>query len=840
MFRGSLNVCCPIGGKPFGSFQNVQDINRVLQNSVTQPANDRVFESNLQNMNNRESLNNPQLFTSNQNVFNTQLNSQISIQRPFGSNLGNLQSSNINQNQFNERRPIIEPNPLGLQSSVIEPNRISQPSSIIQQSGLNSQPPMPFPLNPQFIRRTLMPESFIPKPEPFRPQPFNPQIFVPIGNRYGNDDEEYEFEDDDCDHGDVGEYDHSDTYYQHHQNPHKNHQNHHYLNPTKHPNYLPPHQDSFENQKKKDEDDSKIYFEPFAHNMQHYPNQFSQNPHLHTMVDNRPPRPIHQQKPIVQPYPINQRPPINQQIPINNQQSLNQRPANAGINQRPPISQQISINNQQSLNQRPANAGINQRPQISQQIPVNNQQSLNQRPANAGNRPQEKEPTYEDFGGEFIKLPLVLIDKPPSNGQQPSSLPATRPINNQQFIQIPGPNAPTNMMQPIPRPDRPNNDNLDRINENQGLIVNQQDKTQDIDYGDLPNSDKLVLHPTVNNVLLPPFRESEQSINSNGDQNSVDNITQGGNSNTNNENNLLTVQELIDRIFSNDNRDMSIFTSENDRDLFGTDLSNTNSGIQDNINPKEKFNQLSNTTFMVTTVQQLIDELFPFQNANGTNLTSSTSDTDSPKIFESNTNFNIEDTKNQQQGVNTTSGNEQTVGVIERENTTIIIETNTPITNETVNTGTRNNIQNDTAENLDQVVEPYVNQTQLPDLTGKNQSLLSDNNEVQKIKIDIRFRDDNSTEKQVAQPISASNTTEQLITDKPVDVQQIPIPTVSQESNLTPSEKPISGYTGSYGQSPYYTQTTKYPKNENVFDHFEIIAIFFYLQDKVGIALKNH
>ncbi|XP_026477691.1 putative uncharacterized protein DDB_G0282133 [Ctenocephalides felis] len=844
MFRRSLNVCCPIGGKPFGSFQNVQDINRVLQNSVTQPANDRVFESTLQNMNNRESLNNPQLFTlnpSNQNVFNTPLNPQISIQRPFESNLGNLQSSNINQNQFNERRPIIEPNPLGLQSSVIGPNRISQPSSIIQSNGLNSQAPMPFPLNPQFIRRTLMPESFIPKPEPFRPQPFNPQTFVPIGNRYGNDDEEYEFEDDDCNHGDVGEYDHSDTYHQHHQNPHKNHQNHHYLNPTKHPNYLPPHQDSFENQKKKDEDDSKIYFEPFAHNMQHYPNQFGQNPHLHTMVDNRPPRPIHQQKPIVQPYPINQRPPIGQQIPINNQQSLNQRPANAGINQRPPIGQQIPINNQQSLNQRPANAGINQRPPISQQIPINNQQSLNQRPANAGNRPQEKEPTYEDFGGEFVKLPLVLIDKPPSNGQQSSSLPATRPINNQQFIQIPGPNAPTNMMQPIPKPDRPSNDNLDRINENQGLIVNPQDKTQDFDYGDLPNSDKLVLHPTVNNVLLPPFRESEQSINSNGDQNSVNNITQDGNSNTNNENNLLTVQKLIDRIFSTDNRDMSIFASANGKDLFGTNLSNTNSGVRDNISPTEKFNQLSNTTLMVTTVQQLIDELFPFQNANSTNLTSSNSDTDSPRMFES----NIKTTKNQQQGFNIPSDNKQTDGVFGGENATIVsIETNPPITNETVNTGTRNNIQNDTAENSDQVVEPHLNQTQLLDLTGKNQSLLSDNNGIQKIKIDIRFGEDNSTEKQVTEPILASNITEQLITNKPVDVQQIPIPTVSQDSYIKPGHRPIYAYTGSYGQSPYYTQTSKYPNNANVFDHFESYRNFFLFArqswDRVKESLRKH
>lgn len=352
----------------------------------------------------------------------------------------------------------------------------------------------------------------------------------------------------------------------------------------------------------------------------------------------------------------------------------------------------------------------------------------------------------------------------------------------------------------------------------------------------------------VNNVLLPPFRESEQSINANGDQNSIDNITQDINSNKHDENMVLTVQKLINRIFSNDNRDMSIFTSENDRDLFGTNLSNSYSGIQDNINPKEKFNQLSNTTFMVTTVQQLIDELFPFQNANGTNLTSSTSDTDSTRIFESNANFNIEDTKNQHQGFNETSDNEQTDGVIRGENGTMIrIETNPPITNETVNTGTRNNIQNDTAENSDQVVEPHLNQTQLLDLTGKNQSLLSDNNRTQKIKIDIRFGEDSSTEKQVTEPISAYNITsdhKQLNTNKPVDVQQIPIPTVSQESNLTSGEKPISAHTGSYGQSPYYTQTSKYPKNENVSDHFESYRNFFLFArqswDRVKESLRKH
>lgn len=227
-----------------------------------------------------------------------------------------------------------------------------------------------------------------------------------------------------------------------------------------------------------------------------------------------------------------------------------------------------------------------------------------------------------------------------------------------------------------------------------------------------------MLHPTVNNVLLPPFRESEQSINSNGDQNSVDNITQGGNSNKINENMLLTVQKLIDRIFSTNNPIVN-------RDM---NLSNTNFGVRDNINPIEKCNQMSNTTLMVTTVQQLIDELFPFRNGNGTNLTHSTSDTDLPRMFESNANFNIEDTKNQQQRFNITLDNEQTDGVIREENTTIFrIETNTSITNETVNTGTRNKIQNDTAENLDQVVKPYLNQTQLSDLTGKNQSLLSDN-----------------------------------------------------------------------------------------------------------------
>lgn len=345
-----------------------------------------------------------------------------------------------------------------------------------------------------------------------------------------------------------------------------------------------------------------------------------------------------------------------------------------------------------------------------------------------------------------------------------------------------------------------------------------------------------MLHPTVNNVLLPPFRESEQSINSNGDQNSVDNITQGGNSNKINENMLLTVQKLIDRIFSTNNPIVN-------RDM---NLSNTNFGVRDNINPIEKCNQMSNTTLMVTTVQQLIDELFPFRNGNGTNLTHSTSDTDLPRMFESNANFNIEDTKNQQQRFNITLDNEQTDGVIREENTTIFrIETNTSITNETVNTGTRNKIQNDTAENLDQVVKPYLNQTQLSDLTGKNQSLLSDNDGTQRIKIDIRFREDNSTEKQVTEPISASNITEQLITNKPVDVQQIPIPTVSQESYLKPGQKPISVYTGSYGQSPYHTQTSKYPKNENdQIDHFESYRNFFLFArqswDRVKESLRKH
>lgn len=373
-----LQICCPIGGRPFGIFLSAADVDKNLQALNAQQTNNRGRLPLVQQMNVPLLTNNPQIFNQNPSQFTSQ-----------------------------SSRPLL-------------PSRINTPSS------------PSVPANQQF-------QSFIPRPEPFKPQPFNPQPFPSTTNRRlfsrhergSGHPHEYDFDDDDddCDHTDH--HGSQDKDYKIYFRPNYNHHPEYVdyqMKPHYHPmHYLPPAHGSFDNHKQMEED-HKIYFGHNPSNMHNHPEHISHNQHLYTMVNTKPNQesfnhhhhpsiiqqhPVNLYNPIVQPYPINQQAPNMQTFQNNQQFSLNQNNNNNNNQQRPnnqnnPTNVQSvrPTNNQQSFNNNQQSPSDRNQPSNFQSF-LSSQQSLGNNQTSPTDRNQQ---STQSQNGSIANQPLIRED----------------------------------------------------------------------------------------------------------------------------------------------------------------------------------------------------------------------------------------------------------------------------------------------------------------------------------------------------------------------------------------------------------------------------------------------